>query len=125
MPLDVLLIDDSAVMRKVLTRALRQGGLDIGEIAEAGDGMEALEALEQGKAIDIILCDWNMPNMNGLDFVTKARSKGYEMPIVMVTTESGDERIQQAQEAGANGFIHKPFTPDRLAEALSEHVCPV
>ena len=125
MPLDVMLIDDSSVMRKVLTRALRQGGLDIGEIAEAGDGMEAMEALDQGKGIDIILCDWNMPNMNGLDFVTQARAKGHEMPIVMVTTESGDERIQQATEAGANGFIHKPFTPDRLAEALSEHVCAV
>jgi two-component system chemotaxis response regulator CheY len=125
MSLDVLLIDDSSVMRKVLTRALRQGGLDIGEIAEAGDGMEAMEVLDQGKGIDVILCDWNMPNMNGLDFVTQARAKGYEIPIVMVTTESGDERIQQATEAGANGFIHKPFTPDRLAEALSEHVCTV
>lgn len=125
MSLDVMLIDDSSVMRKVLTRALRQGGMDIGEIVEAGDGMEALAALDEGKSIDIILCDWNMPNMNGLEFVTQARSKGYQIPIVMVTTESGDERIQQAQEAGANGFIHKPFTPDRLAEALGEHACAV
>lgn len=123
MPLDVLLVDDSAVMRKVLTRALRQGGLDIGEIYEAGDGLEALGALDQNSAVDIILCDWNMPNMNGVDFVAQARAKGFEMPIVMVTTESGSDRINQATEAGANGFIHKPFTPDRLAEALGEHVC--
>jgi two-component system chemotaxis response regulator CheY len=125
MALDVLLIDDSSVMRKVLTRALRQGGLDIGEIIEAADGMEGLAALEQGKSVDVVLCDWNMPNLNGLDFVSQARAKGYEVPIVMVTTESGDERIQQARQAGANGFIHKPFTPDRLAEALGEHVCVV
>ncbi|HHN73641.1 MAG TPA: response regulator, partial [Acidobacteria bacterium] len=64
--------------------------------------------------------DWNMPNMNGVDFVAQARSKGYEMPIIMVTTESGDDRIAQATQAGANGFIHKPFTPDRLAEALGQ-----
>jgi two-component system chemotaxis response regulator CheY len=125
MALDVLLIDDSSVMRKVLTRALRQGGLEIGEIHEAGDGMEGLASLEQIGSVDIVLCDWNMPNMNGLEFVTQARAKGHEMPIIMVTTESGDERVQQARDAGANGFIHKPFTPDRLAEALGEHACSV
>jgi two-component system chemotaxis response regulator CheY len=125
MALDVLLIDDSSVMRKVLTRALRQGGLEIGEIHEAGDGMQGLASLEQVGSVDIVLCDWNMPNMNGLEFVTQARAKGYEMPIIMVTTESGDERVQQARDAGANGFIHKPFTPDRLAAALGEHACAV
>ncbi len=120
MAMNVLLVDDSAVMRKVLTRALRQAGLDIGDIVEAGDGVEALNMLESGGNVDLVLSDWNMPNMNGVDFVAQARSKGYEMPIIMVTTESGDDRIAQATQAGANGFIHKPFTPDRLAEALGQ-----
>ncbi|MDQ7088950.1 MAG: response regulator [Acidobacteriota bacterium] len=123
MAMNVLLVDDSAVMRKVLTRALRQAGLDIGDILEAGDGLEALNVLEGGASVDVVLSDWNMPNMNGVDFVAQARSKGYEMPIIMVTTESGDDRISQATEAGANGFVHKPFTPDRLAETLGRFVC--
>ncbi|MDQ7007291.1 MAG: response regulator [Acidobacteriota bacterium] len=123
MAMNILLVDDSAVMRKVLTRALRQAGLDIGDILEAGDGLEALNVLEGGASVDVVLSDWNMPNMNGVDFVAQARSKGYEMPIIMVTTESGDDRISQATEAGANGFVHKPFTPDRLAETLGRFVC--
>lgn len=122
MGMKVLLVDDSAVMRKVLTRALRQAGLDIGDIVEAGDGLEALAVLDSEGGVDVVLSDWNMPNMNGVDFVAQARAKGYEMPIVMVTTESGDDRVTQATEAGANGFIHKPFTPDRLAEALGHFV---
>ncbi len=118
----VLLVDDSAVMRKVITRALRQAGLDIGDIFEAGDGLEAISVLERESGIDFVLSDWNMPNMNGVDFVAQARAKGFKMPIVMVTTESGNDRIAQATEAGANGFIHKPFTPDRLAETIGQFV---
>jgi two-component system chemotaxis response regulator CheY len=117
MALKVLLIDDSAVMRKVLTRTLRQAGLDVGDVLEASDGCEALTVIERS-AVDIVLCDWNMPKMNGLDFVEAARVKGHTMPIVMVTTEAGEERIQQARAAGANGFVTKPFTPEKLAEAL-------
>ncbi len=122
MAMKVLLVDDSAVMRKVLTRALRQAGLDIGDIVEAGDGLEGLSVLEAESNVELVLSDWNMPNMNGVDFVAQARAKGFDMPIVMVTTESGDDRVSQANEAGANGFIHKPFTPDRLAEALGQFV---
>ena len=123
MSLKVLLVDDSAVMRKVIARSLRQAGLDVGEIIEAGDGLEALAALEAHRDTDLVLSDWNMPNMNGVDFVAQARVKGFEVPIIMVTTESGDDRISQATEAGANGFLHKPFTPDRLGETLGRFVC--
>ena len=124
MAIKVLLVDDSAVMRKVLTRALRQAGLDVGDILEAGDGSEAIGVLENDSSVDLILCDWNMPNMNGPDFVAAARAKGYEMPIVMVTTEAGYERVQQALDAGANGFVTKPFTPDKLGEALEKILQP-
>jgi two-component system, chemotaxis family, chemotaxis protein CheY len=120
MPLRILLVDDSAVMRKVLTRAIRQAGLDAGDILEASDGLEALTAVTSGgAAIDLVLCDWNMPNMNGIDFVGAARAQGFQAPIVMVTTEAGSERVQQAVDAGANGFVTKPFTPERLNEALT------
>ncbi len=125
MAIDILLVDDSAVMRKVLTRALRQGGLDIGEIHEAGDGTEALEQVTKGGiSVSLVLCDWNMPNMNGPDFVQEARNAGFEAPVIMVTTEGGDERIAQATEAGANGFICKPFTPDKLADAINSVLAP-
>lgn len=119
MAIKVLLVDDSAVMRKVLTRTLRQAGLDVGDICEAGDGVEALATIDSQGPFDIVLCDWNMPNMNGIDFVAAARAKGFTPPIVMVTTEAGSERVQQATDAGANGFVTKPFTPERISEALS------
>lgn len=119
MAVKVLLVDDSAVMRKVLARALRQAGLDIGDILEAGDGTEGLSTLETQSPIELVLCDWNMPNMNGPDFVAAARTKGFTMPIVMVTTEGGHERISQAMGAGANGYVTKPFTPEKLAETLA------
>jgi two-component system chemotaxis response regulator CheY len=124
MAITVLLVDDSAVMRKVLTRALRQAGLNVGEVVEAGDGLEALAAIDANPAVDLVLCDWNMPNMNGIDFVSAARAKTFRAPIVMVTTEAGSERVEQAATAGANGFVTKPFTPERLAETL-EPLIPV
>ncbi len=117
MALRVLLVDDSATMRKMMTCTLNQVGLDVGEVIEAGDGAEALTTLAQS-TVDVVMCDWNMPRMNGLDFVVAARAQGHMLPIVMVTTESGEERIQQAKSAGANAFVTKPFTPERLAEAL-------
>ncbi len=118
MGIRTLLVDDSAVMRKVLTRALRQAGLDVADVLEAGDGIEALTMIDGQGPFDLVLCDWNMPNMNGIDFVAAARAKGFNSPIVMVTTEAGSERVQQATSAGANGFVTKPFTPERLSETL-------
>lgn len=117
MALRVLLVDDSAAMRKIMTCTLNQVGLDVGEVIEAGDGSEALTALARSP-VDVVMCDWNMPHMNGLDFIVAARAQGHTLPIVMVTTEAGEERIQQAKTAGANAFVTKPFTTERLAEAL-------
>ena len=122
MALKLLLVDDSAVMRKVLTRALRQAGLDIGDIVEAGDGLEALRALEETGDVDLILCDWNMPNVNGLDFIRAAANVPAvkEIPIIMVTTEGTEEKINEAKQANPNlaGYIPKPFTPARLRDAI-------
>ena len=113
----ILLVDDSPVMRKMVSRSLRQAGLDIDEVLEAGNGKEALTVL-QANAPDVVICDWNMPEMNGLEFVQEAR-KTYQTPIIMLTTEGTEDRINQAISAGANAYVTKPFTPDKLGEKIN------
>jgi two-component system chemotaxis response regulator CheY len=118
----VLIVDDSSVMRKIVERSLRQAGVDLGEVLEAGNGMEALAVLNQGK-VNLILCDINMPVMDGLEFVKRLsgveNTKG--IPVVMITTEGSEGHVVQALSAGARGYIRKPFTPDQV----KEHVFPV
>ncbi|MEG3638098.1 response regulator [Magnetococcus sp. PR-3] len=114
----VLIVDDSSVMRKIVTRGLRQAGFAIDEILEAGDGQKALEVLKDNQ-VDLILSDWNMPNMDGLTFVKEFRKIG-QTPIVMVTTEGGEGKVNEAVASGANGHIKKPFTPDTLKETLGQ-----
>jgi two-component system chemotaxis response regulator CheY len=117
-----LIIDDSSVMRKIVERALRQAGLELSELREAGNGAEALAVLGQA-GVDLILCDINMPVMDGLEFVKQvkdvANAKG--VPVVMITTEGGESHVVQALSAGAKGYIRKPFTPDQV----KEHVLPL
>ncbi len=114
---NVLIIDDSSTMRKIISRSLRQAGLAVDNIVEAGDGIEGLNALGSN-AIDLILSDINMPNMDGLEFVKQARANGCKAPIMMITTEGGEDIIGEALNSGANGSIRKPFTPDQLQEKL-------
>lgn len=116
---NVLIVDDSSTMRKIISRSLRQAGLAIDDILEAGDGIEGLNVLATaGKKIDLILSDINMPNMDGLEFVKQVRANGQSMPIVMITTEGGEDVLNQAMQNGANDSIKKPFTPDQLNEKL-------
>jgi len=115
---NILIVDDSSTMRKIISRSLRQAGLPVDEVFEAGDGIEGLAALSSGKNIDLILSDINMPNMDGLEFVKAVRANGNSVPIVMVTTEGGEEIIKDAMDSGASGSIKKPFTPDQLQEKL-------
>jgi len=114
---NVLIVDDSSTMRKIITRSLRQAGFVVDEIFEAGDGIEGLSVLNANK-VDLILSDINMPNMDGLEFVRSVRGKGSKVPIVMITTEGGEDVINEALAGGANGSIRKPFTPDQLQETL-------
>lgn len=114
MGMKVLLIDDSSLMRKMVSRALRQAGIDISEVLEAENGEEGLKALAGGSP-DVILCDWNMPVMDGLEFVKRAQPSP---PIVMLTTEGTDDKRSEAMRAGAKGYITKPFTPEKLEEAI-------
>lgn len=115
---NILIVDDSSTMRKIISRSLRQAGLSVDEIYEAGDGIEGLNVLASGKTVHLILSDINMPNMDGLEFVKTARGNGNTTPIVMITTEGGEEIIKEAIESGASDSIKKPFTPDQLQEKL-------
>jgi two-component system chemotaxis response regulator CheY len=115
---NILIVDDSSTMRKIISRSLRQAGLSVDEIYEAGDGIEGLGVIASGKSIDLILSDINMPNMDGLEFVKAVRGNGNTTPIVMITTEGGEEIIAEAISSGASDSIKKPFTPDQLQEKL-------
>ncbi|MGN6088802.1 MAG: response regulator [Actinomycetes bacterium] len=112
-----LVIDDSRVMRQILSRILQQLGF---EVAEAGDGAQALEVVQSGPLPDIALIDWNMPVMDGLEFVTHMRAKDEwrKVSLMMVTTESEHGQIVRALAAGAHEYVIKPFTPDAIAEKL-------
>jgi two-component system chemotaxis response regulator CheY len=115
----VLIVDDSNTMRKIVSRALRQAGIDFSTILEAGDGQEALDVLNAND-VDVILSDINMPNMNGLEFL-KAKSEIAaikDIPVVMISTETGADIINEAKSYGAKGAIKKPFTPDLINETL-------
>jgi two-component system chemotaxis response regulator CheY len=118
-PLRTLIVDDSSVMRKVVARALEQGGVLLAEILEAGNGSEALEILRRHK-VDLILSDINMPVMDGLEFVRNL--KGVEnaqgVPVVMITTESSESHVREAISSGATGYIRKPFSPDQMKEQV-------
>jgi two-component system, chemotaxis family, chemotaxis protein CheY len=114
---NILVVDDSSTMRKIISRSLRQAGLAIDDIFEAGDGIEGLSVLSE-KSVDLVLSDINMPNMDGLEFIKQVRANGNNVPIVMITTEGGEDIIKEAISSGASASIKKPFTPDQLNEKL-------
>jgi len=116
--LRALIIDDSAVMRKVIERALRQAGLDLTEVLEAGNGEEALQVLRDDAAgtLSLIMSDVNMPVMDGLQFLELRRDEKLApgVPVVMITTEGGEQAVLRAIAAGAQGYICKPFTAEQV-----------
>jgi len=116
----VLVVDDSLTMRRVIKNLLAKIGIT--DVVEASDGLEALEVLEQTDGIDLILTDWNMPNMTGIEFVEKVRSnsKYDNIPIIMVTTNASKSDIIRAIGAGVNNYIAKPFTPETIKEKIEQ-----
>jgi len=121
-PICALIVDDSSVMRKIVERSLRQAGIELSEVMEAGNGAEAL-AVIQKKRPDLILSDINMPTMNGLEFVKQLQGvAGMQgVPVVMITTEASEAHVVEALSYGAKGYIRKPFSPDQV----KEHVLPL
>ncbi|MCF6227773.1 MAG: response regulator [Planctomycetes bacterium] len=115
----VLIVDDSAIMRKIQRKVLVDMGIE--DIVDAEDGIDALMKMkEHNFDFNLVLCDWNMPKMDGITLVRKLRSVSQlaKMPIVMVTTEGEKERVVEALKAGANGYIVKPFKPETITEKL-------
>jgi two-component system chemotaxis response regulator CheY len=122
MSIRALIIDDSSVMRKIVERSLIQAGLALTQVLQAGNGAEALAVLKENR-VDLILCDINMPVMDGLEFIKQLPGveNAKDVPVVMITTEGSESHVVQAISCGARGYIRKPFTP----EQVKEHVAPL
>jgi two-component system chemotaxis response regulator CheY len=117
---DVLVVDDSAAIRKILQRVLRQTGMAIGTVYEAGDGQEALDLLKAHK-IHLVLTDINMPKMDGIQLLGAIKSSPDwgAIPVMMITTEGGETKVAEAVRLGASGYVRKPFTADQIKEKLA------
>ena len=113
----IITVDDSSTMRRIIKNTLLKIGFS--NVLEAGNGIEALEVIAQNK-VDLIVTDWNMPEMDGLTFVKTLRSKDQykEVPILMITTEAAKEDILTALRSGVNNYVVKPFTPEILQEKV-------
>ncbi len=118
--LSILIVDDSSVMRKIVERSLRQAGIKLEKVIEAENGAEALK-LVHGQAIDVIFSDINMPKMDGIEFLRQIQriESAKTIPILMITTEGGEQKVMEAISLGAKGYIRKPFSPDQVREQVS------
>jgi two-component system chemotaxis response regulator CheY len=116
----ILIVDDSASMRQLVTFALKDVGF---EVVAAVDGKDALGKLNSAK-VDMVVTDLNMPNMDGIELIKQLRSSTATKftPVVMLTTESQESKKQEGKQAGASGWIVKPFTPDKLIEVIKKFV---
>jgi two-component system chemotaxis response regulator CheY len=119
MALNVLIVDDSAAIRKILQRVLRQTEVPLGEILEAGDGVEALSLLK-AQPVGLVLSDVNMPNMDGLQLLAEIRGTESlkSVPVLMITTEGSQNKVMEALNLGASGYVRKPFTAEQIKEKL-------
>ncbi len=114
----ILVVDDSRVMRQIVIRTLRQAGFGGHDILEAENGVQCVELVATEKP-DLVLSDWNMPEMNGIDALATLRASGQPVPFGFVTSEGSDEMRARAAAAGALFLIAKPFTPETFEEMLS------
>ena len=117
--LKILVVDDSSTMRRIIKNTL--GRLNYKDVIEAENGAEAWAQMQENKDLGMLITDWNMPEMNGLELVKKVRASGdfNDLPIIMVTTEGGKAEVITALKAGVNNYIVKPFTPQVLKEKLA------
>ena len=119
MAFNILIVDDSPVMRKVIRRTISLSGIDLGNISEAGNGKEGLQKLEEDW-IDLILTDINMPEMDGLQFIEELKNDEVmnTIPVIVISTEGRDNVVQQALSFGAADYITKPFQPEEIGNDI-------
>jgi two-component system chemotaxis response regulator CheY len=117
MPMKILVADDSRVMRQIVTRTLRQAGFSGHDLVEAENGRLALESIQADRP-DLVLSDWNMPEMTGIELLRVLRGAGDQIPFGFVTSEGSPEMRRTAEAAGALFVIAKPFTPEAFRDAL-------
>lgn len=120
MSLNILIVDDSMLMRTALKRTIDMAGIETADITEAGNGVEALEILEKSP-VDLILTDLNMPEMNGFELVKclKENPEYANIPVIVVTTESSTVRIEDLEAEGIKEYLHKPFTPEEFRDTIT------
>ena len=116
--MDILLVDDSRTMRMIVQRAIRQAGYRTLKVGEAENGAQALEKLREVKPL-LILSDWNMPEMSGIDFLKQVRAAQNDVPFGFITSETSPGIKELAMNSGATFLISKPFTPEDVQEALT------
>jgi len=114
----ILIVDDSTTMRRIIGNVVQQLGVAKDDFDEAEDGVVAWELFQKNNNYDVVLTDWNMPNMNGLELVKTIRNANKTIPIVMITTEGGKGEVITALKAGVNNYIVKPFSAEVLKEKL-------
>jgi two-component system, chemotaxis family, chemotaxis protein CheY len=117
----IMIVDDSSAMRMIVKKTLRQAGFDGHEFAEADDGAKALAAIK-ASVPDLVLSDWNMPNMTGLELLEALKSSGVKVTFGFITTEATPDMRTRAMGAGAKFLISKPFTPESFKEHLAPHI---
>jgi two-component system chemotaxis response regulator CheY len=119
MDLNVLIVDDSSAIRKILVRVLSQTDLPINKVHEANDGSEALKILENNE-VSLVLSDINMPNVDGIELLTRIRAmpKWKQLAVVMITTEGSQAKVMEALQIGAQGYVRKPFSADQIKEKV-------
>lgn len=120
--MNILVVDDSEMMRGIVKQAIEENAPSCGaKFFEAADGQEALESVRKN-SIDLVLLDWNMPRLDGLSFVKQVRGDGINMPIIMITSITDQDKIMEAGKAGVNSYLEKPVRGVKLWEQIKEYV---
>jgi len=120
---NVLIVDDSALTRKAIARIISMTGIEVAEVFEAANGVEALELLD-GEQVDLVLADLNMPQMGGVELVTRMKQDQdlADIPVVVVSTESSVTRIKELVVQGIKDYLHKPFTPEEFRAIFAKNI---
>ncbi|MDH5298420.1 MAG: response regulator [Desulfobulbaceae bacterium] len=118
---NILVVDDSETMRAAIRKVVGMSGVPVGEFLEAGNGMEALAVLEDAW-VDVILTDINMPEMNGIEFLKRVKAEEVyrNIPVIIITTEASQARMDEAEGLGASGYVKKPFLPETIKMILTD-----